>query len=79
MDFESVIGAEERSGRSRRTDLVKTAIIGEDGDVSIVSTGCEDVISAFLELWQCSFQLRQSCLNVPDIVEVVGPFQAHRR
>lgn len=37
------LGRPERL-EEERTDLVETAIVGEDGNVSVVSTGCEDSV-----------------------------------
>lgn len=31
-----------RTRREKRTDLIQAAIVGEDGDVTIVGTGCKD-------------------------------------
>jgi hypothetical protein len=33
-----------------RTDLVEAAIVGENGNVSVVSTGCDNIKSACVEL-----------------------------
>lgn len=41
-DSRRCFGRSSKGSRMRPTDLVQAAIVGKDGDVTVVGTGCDD-------------------------------------